>query len=56
MEASKKEKEHDVKIKKEMRMLKEEDFKKLAERLKRKDTLRKLYILEKNYESSEAVE
>lgn len=56
VEAARKEREHEIVIKKEVRKLREEDFRKLAERLKRKDTLRKMYILEKEYESAENIE
>lgn len=51
-----KEKAHDVRIKREVRKLREEDFRQLTERIKRKDTLRKLYILEKDWEAKESVE
>lgn len=56
VEASKKEKEHEVMMKKEVRKLKEEDFKHMSERIKRKDTIKKLYILEKEFGAAETIE
>ena len=56
VEANKKEKEHEVMMKKEVRKLREEDFKLVSERLKRKDTLKKLYILEKEFGVAESIE
>lgn len=56
VEASKKEKEHELMMKKEVRKLKEDDFKQMNERLKRKDTIKKLYILEKEFGAAETVE
>ena len=55
VEASKKEKDHDVMLKREVRLLKEEDFKKVAQRHKRKETLKKLYILEKESDSFDQI-
>ena len=43
-------------MKKEVRKLREEDFKLVSERLKRKDTLKKLYILEKEFGVAESIE
>ena len=43
-------------MKREVRMLKEEDFKKINERHKRKDQIKKMYIIEKELESQENVE
>jgi hypothetical protein len=43
-------------IKREVRLLKEEDFRRIAERMKRKDTMRKMYIVEKEMGHSESVE
>ena len=43
-------------IKREVRHLREEDFKKLSERMKRKESLRKMYIIEKEMGHSESVE
>ena len=56
VENSKKERDHEVMIKREVRLLKEEDFRRIAERMKRKDTMRKLYIVEKEMGHSESVE
>lgn len=55
VEASKKEKSHDVMLKREVRLLKEEDFKKVALRHKRKETMKKMYILEKESESFDVI-
>ena len=55
VEASKKERDHDVMLKREVRLLKEEDFKKVAQRHKRKETLKKLYILEKESDSFDQI-
>lgn len=43
-------------MKREVRMLKEEDFKKVSERHKRKDQIKKMYYIEKEIESLENVE
>ena len=55
-EAQKKEKEHETLIKREVRKLKEEDIKVLSERVKRKEQIKKLYIIEKDLESINSVE
>ena len=43
-------------MKREVRMLKEEDFKKINERHRRKDQIKKMYIIEKELESQENFE
>lgn len=56
VESARKEKDHEIMIKKEVRKLKEEDFLIVSERIKRKDTLKKLYILEKEFGVAENIE
>ena len=56
VEAAKKQKDHEIMLKKEVRMLKEQDFKQLAERQQRKQNMKKLYLLEKDFESAEQVD
>lgn len=53
METARKERDHELLLKREERLLKEEDFRKITERHKRKDHLKKLYILEKELESAD---
>ena len=56
VDTAKKEREHEIMMKREVRILKEEDFKKVHERHKRKDQLKKMYIIERELEGIEQVE
>lgn len=56
VDTARKERDHDIMMKREVRMLKEEDFKKINERHRRKDQIKKMYIIEKDLESQENVE
>ena len=51
VDTARKEKDHEIMMKREVRMLKEEDFKKISERHKRKDQIKKMYIIEIELES-----
>jgi hypothetical protein len=50
------EKEKQLRLKKEVRILKEEDKKKIGERQARQERIKKLYIIEKELEYEETVE
>lgn len=56
VDSARKEREHEIMMKREVRMLKEEDFRKVSERHRRKDQIKKMYIIEKEIESQENVE
>lgn len=56
VDTARKEREHEIMMKREVRMLKEEDFKKVSERHKRKDQIKKMYYIEKEIESLENLE
>lgn len=56
VEASIKERQHEIVVKAELRKMREGDIKQINERIKRKDTMRKLYILEKEFGYAESIE
>ena len=47
VETARKERDHEIMMKREVRMLKEEDFKKISERHRRKENIKKMYLMEK---------
>jgi hypothetical protein len=56
LEAKKEERDKEVRMKREVRILKEEDKKKVGERQARQEKIKKMYIIEKEIEQEETVE
>ena len=56
LEAKKEERDKDMRMKREVRILKEEDKRKIGERQARQEKIKKMYIIEREIEQEETVE